>query len=174
MAPNFVQLCDDLISKNECSEIIKHVSDKLIPDVNSHTEYEYFDIHTWYPEIEPLRKAVVKLSKTYKKKYPEIDNTSYWDIEYLRIKKWSPGKHYSVWHSEHSLRTPHRVSSFLIYLSNNDSYTEFKRHGKYRTKLGRGIMFPAYYTHEHRGSICKRGLDRYIASGYFSFVGRKV
>ena len=69
-------------------------------------------------------------------------------------------------------REPYRVISFLIYLSDNDSYTEFRRHRNVRTKAGRGIMFPAYFTHEHRGSVCKMGLDRYIVSGYFTFKYR--
>ena len=63
-----------------------------------------------------------------------------------------------------------RVMSFLIYLSDNDSHTEFKRYRNVKMKAGRGIMFPAYFTHEHRGSICKNGLDRFIVSGYFSFI----
>ena len=168
--PNFIQRCDNLLSRNECSDIINYVSDKLIPDTNAHTQYEFCHTTNWDPELKPLQGAIAKLSKSYRKNYPEIDNLDIWNVEYLRIKKWAPGKHYSVWHSEHCKDNPFRVSSFLIYLSDNNSYTEFKRHGKVKTKLGRGIMFPAYFTHEHRGSICKSGMDRYIASGYFSFV----
>ena len=168
--PNFIQRCDNLLSRNQCSDIINYVSDKLIADINAHTQYEFYHTTNWDPELKPLQEAIAKLSKSYRKNYPEIDNLDIWNVEYLRIKKWAPGKHYSVWHSEHTKDCPFRVSSFLIYLSDNNSYTEFKRHGKVKTKLGRGIMFPAYFTHEHRGSICKSRMDRYIASGYFSFV----
>ena len=44
------------------------------------------------------------------------------------------------------------------------------RYRNVRTKSGRGIMFPAYFTHTHRGSICNKGLDRYIISGYYCFI----
>ena len=99
-----------------------------------------------------------------------------WGLEYLRIKWWKPEDYYSVWHSEHTIDSKHgtknslRVISFLIYLSDNDAYTHFKRHDSVKSELGCGIMFPAYFTHTHKGSICKKGLDRFIASGYFSFL----
>ena len=99
-----------------------------------------------------------------------MNQISKWELDYLRIKWWKPGDYYSVWHSEHNINSPLRILSFLIYLSDNDSYTEFSRYEKSETKAGSGIMFPAYFTHTHRGSTCKKGLHRYIASGYFSFI----
>ena len=91
---------------------------------------------------------------------------------YLNVQRTLPSEGYHAWHSEHGIgRTqPWRVLSFLICLSDNDSYTEFRRHRNVRTKAGRGIIFPAYHTHEHRGSVCKKGLDRYMFGGYFSFL----
>ena len=63
-----------------------------------------------------------------------------------------------------------KVLVFLIYLSDNDCSTLFKRYDDVETKAGRGILFPAYFTHEHSGSPCKKGLDRYALTGYFSFT----
>ena len=68
------------------------------------------------------------------------------------------------------LRSMMQQMNLKDYLSDNDSQTEFMRYRNVRTKAGRGIMFPAYFTHTHRGSICKKGLDRYIISGYYSFI----
>ena len=120
--------------------------------------------------LRPVFRAIETLKDSYAESFPEVTNIFPWGVQNVRLKKWSPDHYYSVWHSEHGIGdTSHRILSFLLYLSDNDAYTEFKRHRNVRSKAGRGIMFPAYFTHEHRGSICKRGLDRYIVSGYFIF-----
>ena len=122
--------------------------------------------------LRPLRDAIIDLKEAYQKRNPEVENIEAWDLEYVRFKWWKPGEFYQVWHSEHGngITQRLRVLSFLICLSDNDSYTEFRRHRNVRTKAGRGIIFPAYHTHEHRGSVCKKGLDRYMLGGYFSFL----
>ena len=122
--------------------------------------------------LRPLRDAIIDLKEAYQKKYREVEIIEAWDLEYVRFKWWKPGEFYHAWHSEHGTGITQRlrVLSFLICLSDNDSYTEFRRYRNVRTKAGRGIIFPAYHTHEHRGSVCKKGLDRYMLGGYFSFI----
>ena len=128
--------------------------------------------------LRPLINAIIELKELYQRKYPEVERVDPWDLEYVRFKWWKPGEFYHAWHSEHgvglgagALKTPQlRVLSFLICLSDNDSYTEFRRYRNVRTRAGRGIIFPAYHTHEHRGSLCKKALDRYMLGGYFSFL----
>ena len=174
---DFIERQDNLLSKKECDDIIDwSLSSRDIKQPNNvkYAGYSYVDFTCDevfdLPELQPIKRALLKLKTSYNEKHLELDNLNSWGLEYLRIKWWKPGDYYSVWHSEHDVKTPLRVLSFLIYLSDNDSYTEFTRYGKFETKSGSGIMFPAYFTHTHRGSVCKRGLHRYIASGYFSFI----
>tara|TARA_B100000131_G_C17868775_1_gene513320 strand:- start:44 stop:652 length:609 start_codon:yes stop_codon:yes gene_type:complete len=123
------------------------------------------------PPLKPLYNAINKLRDTYIDSYPEVFlHLAAWDLEYVRFKWWKPGKHFSDWHSEHDSVENKRVFSFLIYLSDNDCSTMFKRYEDVETRAGRGIMFPAYFTHTHKGSICKKGLDRYLISGYYCFT----
>ena len=106
----------------------------------------------------------------YMKKYPECCNMNHWELEHIRFQWWQPGRYFSKWHSEHMKGEPYRVLTYLIYLSDNDCSTDFKRYPSVESKAGCGIIFPAYFTHEHKGNPCKKGLDRYVLTGYFSFV----
>ena len=178
---NFIEIQDNLLTKEECVAAIKYVvgTRRFDLDVNkTYTGYDYvnlmerggsFEESFSISPLRPIANAIGKLKDFYYKKYSELSTIGRWNIDYVRLKRWNPGYHYSLWHSEQTIDQPKRLLSFLIYLSDNDAYTEFRRHRNVRTKAGRGIMFPAHYTHEHRGSICKKGLDRYIISGYYTF-----
>ena len=179
---NFIKVEDNLLTKKECTDLIEWVckNNKMIPHEHKHnwSGYDYHDLmHVGqnYDEcfstipLRPAYHAINTLKDSYVKSFPEVERISRWGIQYVRLKRWTRNNYYSAWHSEHMPDWSGRVMSFLIYLTDNNAYTEFRRHRNVRTKAGRGIMFPAYYTHEHRGSICKDGLDRYIISGYYGF-----
>ena len=178
---NFIEIKDNLLTKEECAAAIKYAVGTRIWHVDnnkSHTGYDFTDlmergedyVQCFSPlPLRPVFDAIETLKDSYIKSFPEVNSLSPWRVQYVRFKRWSPDHYYSVWHSEHSDEEPYRVLSFLIYLSDNDCSTEFKRYRNVKTKSGRGLMFPAYFTHEHRGSICKKGLDRYIVSGYYTF-----
>ena len=183
---DFIERQSNLLSKKECDDLInwslnsRPIDNPLNYDKSqySYVDFSYDEIFTLF-ELKPIKNAILQLISSYNQKYPELDELHSWRLDYLRIKWWKPGDYYSVWHSEHTIDSKHhgtknslRVLSFLIYLSDNDSYTEFTRYGKFETKSGCGIIFPAYFTHTHRGSPCKKGLDKYMASGYFSFIDR--
>ena len=177
---NFIKIHDNLLTKKECDDVIKCCNIRLKPDRNKEdfTGYDYCDIMDRGEDpvkcfspvpLRPALRAMETLKNSYIKSFPETNIIDRWGLDYVRFKYWEPGYYFSDWHSEHSCNCSTRVMSFLIYLSDNDSQTEFMRYRNVRTKAGRGIMFPAYFTHEHRGSVCKDGLDRYIVSGYYGF-----
>ena len=189
MDRDFIVRDDNLLTKSQCNQIIQYVKDnnEFVP--NKNIEYRgYSAVQLMYDggslddsfdvtELRPLKNAILKLECSYREKYPEVNNVSRrvgstlgsWEASNIKLKYWKPWEYYSLWHSEHGREIPNRINHFLIYLSDNDSHTEFRRYRNVRTKAGRGIMFPAYFTHTHRGSPCKKGLDRFIVSGYFSF-----
>ena len=181
MGRDYIERRDNVLTKQECTDIIQWVynNKNLIPDTNEYSGYDYCDLMDTGqdcmkvlspPPLKPLYESIVKLKNYYQKNNPEIERLDWWDIDYIRFKAWKPGEFYHKWHSEHGINTPFRILSFLIYLSDNDCCTEFRNYKNVPTKAGRGIMFPSYFTHEHRGSPCKKGLDRFIVSGYFGFT----
>ena len=174
----FITKKDNLLTKYECSNIINwsfNNRPREKYDLGGYNSVTFFEKDLLeLPQLDALRRSIVELKNSYIEEYPEVNkHVDPWGMEYVRIKWWKPGESYSSWHSEHSplkKGTLTRVMAFLIYLSDNDAYTHFKRHDSVKSELGCGIMFPAYFTHTHKGSICKKGLDRFIASGYFSFL----
>ena len=177
MARDYIEKQDNLLTKKECADIIQWVGNKK--KIYSEKFYDFCDFmepgenfeQCFSPvPLNPLYKSIIKLKDSYRENNPEVDRLGCWDIEYVRFKWWKPGKFYNAWHSEHMPEHLSRVMSFLIYLTDNDCCTEFRNYKNVPTKAGRGIMFPAYFTHEHRGSPCQKGLDRFIVSGYFSFT----
>ncbi len=178
---DFIGRHSNLLTKSDCTKIIDWVfkNKELIPDIGIlYSGYYYCDIS--FDEIlnnndlKKLSDAIYKLKEFYVKKYPEVNNTfNVWDFEYIRFKWWKPGKSFMPWHSDHggkSEREFKRIIAFLIYLSDNECYTEFRRYKNAKTKLGSGIMFPTFFTHEHRGGICKKKIDRFVISGYISYI----
>ena len=181
MVRDFIERRDNLLTKQECTDIIQWVynNKNLIPYTNEYSGYDYCELMDTGqdcmkvlspPPLKPLYESIVKLKNYYRESNPEVDRLGCWDIDYVRFKSWKAGEFYNAWHSEHTPEHLTRVMSFLIYLTDNDCSTEFRNYENVPTKAGRGIMFPAYFTHEHRGSPCKKGLDRFIVSGYFSFT----
>ena len=172
----FIERQTNLLTRKECDDLINwSFNSKPIqkPRNMQYAGYNHVDFMSnevvQLPELFSIKRSIIQLKNSYTRKYSELNDLPEWKLEYLRIKWWKPGDYYSEWHSEHNINSPLRILSFLIYLSDNDSYTHFKRHDSIKSELGSGIIFPAYFTHTHKGSICEKGLDRFIASGYFSF-----
>ena len=180
---DFIHKDENLLTKDECDGIIKWVFDNKKLETNEDTK-----VYTGYdsceimnvgenfhhvlspPSLTPLKGAIDNMLEGYMKKYPESCNMNHWELEHIRFQWWQPGRYFSKWHSEHMKSEPYRVLTYLIYLSDNDCSTDFKRYPSVESKAGCGIIFPAYFTHEHKGNPCKKGLDRYVLTGYFSFV----
>ena len=73
-------------------------------------------------------------------------------------------------HNEHTGMYPYRMLAWMIYLNDAVSGTEFPYQNKTITpKTGRTVIWPASWTHPHKGVIPNEGL-KYIATGWFYFL----
>ena len=73
-------------------------------------------------------------------------------------------------HNEHTGMYPYRMLAWMIYLNDAESGTEFPYQNKTITpKAGRTVIWPAGWTHPHKGVIPNEGL-KYIATGWFYFL----
>mgnify|MGYP001098297258 FL=1 len=164
---NFVLTKDNIFSEIECKDIIDFCKNKTIEGDFNYLNYKCYD----FPNSHFLFDRIKTLIQEYKTKYPEIDKTaSIWDLTSLRFKHFEPGKGYTDWHSEHCLSKPDRVLNVQIYLSNHNCGTEFFNNEVIQSKAGRVTFFPSYYTHTHKGQICPDNKDRYIITGYVTFI----
>ncbi len=92
---------------------------------------------------------------------------------YLKAQLTRKGEGYHAWHFESSTFTnAKRVLAWSIYL--NDDYEggelEFLYFGK-RIKLGAGdvVIFPAAFTHTHRGNMVTAG-EKLLLTGWYELV----
>ena len=90
----------------------------------------------------------------------------------LKLQKTNKGQGYHAWHFESSSKgTSDRVLAYTIYLNDIDDggETEFLYQSQ-RIKPTRGtvIIFPAAFTHTHRGNPPLSG-SKYIVTGWFNF-----
>ena len=168
---NFNLTVNDFLTQEECDSIIKQYDSQCTPGEDSHLNYDKFDIINDDNLAIILNKRLPTITDMYKQMYPEINYTgSFWRLTNLRFKKYNPGKSYDRWHSEHSIRNPHRILNVIIYLSDHYCGTEFYDDETIFSRAGRITIFPSYFTHTHRGQKCPENKTRYILSGYFNFV----
>lgn len=170
-----VLTADNIFTKEECENLIN-----LYTNNNS-----YQGIHTnpngsvgyYYNDIDinsfPYSHVINNFLNLYTEKYPEINMTSsYWALSTLRFKYFKKGNSFDNFHSEHSITHSQRVIGIQIYLTEHDCGTEFFYLKKtIKSKVGRVCIFPAYFTHTHKGQpdFLK---DRMIITGYYNFVER--
>jgi hypothetical protein len=170
MNTNFILTKDNFFTENECTEIINYFKDKTKKPENNYLNYLQSDIEQ-SPYMFSVSTKILSYIDEYKQLYPESNETSsYWGFTNMRFKHFMPGKNFDSWHSEHSFYYPYRMLSIMIYLSNHNCGTEFYNGDIIKSKAGRLTIFPAYFTHTHRGQVCPENKDRYLLTGYFNFV----
>ena len=90
-----------------------------------------------------------------------------------KIQKTQAGGGYHIWHCEDgAFLYRDRVLTWMIYLNDipveNGGATDFL-HQKcsFQPTVGTMVMWPATYTHMHRGSFLTGDIPKYIATGWF-------
>jgi hypothetical protein len=110
--------------------------------------------------------------KQYAEKYNILSTCSEHKTYSIKIQKTKPGQGYHLWHAEATNKdSSTRLLAWTAYL--NDDFeageTEFL-YQQYRYKPSKGdcIIFPAAFTHTHRGNPPIGG-DKYIITGWVEF-----
>jgi hypothetical protein len=108
----------------------------------------------------------------YAKKYSIMKDLGEHQISDMKVQKTSPGQGYHVWHAEASNRQNcNRVFAFMLYLNDveDGGETEFLYLKKrFKPQKNRLLMWPAGFTHTHRGNPPLSG-DKYIITGWIEF-----
>ena len=165
MNENFILTVDNIFSKKDCKILINLYKENLTFEKNNNYSYKDIDVYS-FMYLNKLKEV----TEIYTKKYDEINITaSCWSLNQLRFKLFKKGKSFSSWHSEHTFNYPYRVLSIQLYLTEHNCGTEFYYNKKtILSKVGRVCIFPAYFTHTHKGQpdLFK---DRMIITGYYNF-----
>ena len=179
---DFLEIYDDTLSKEECNHLITQF-DGVDPGrkvYGAHGGAEggkkattlFCDLRE--NVFDDFNKTVVSslamgLPK-YKERYSFLDEQLAWDISrYYNVQKYTEGQGYYALHCEHFGGAPFRMLVWMIYLNDAECGTEFPYQNKtVDAKAGRLVIWPAAWSHPHKGVTPNKGL-KYIATGWYSY-----
>jgi hypothetical protein len=181
----FIGIYDNVLSEDECKNIIDlfegDLNDKV--DKNGDTQFnkdkmERYDYQKFYLSNDTSNLIVLKVNEVLNKCI-ELYAKEFWVIKQLKatslevkLQKTPPKGGYHVWHCEQGdSKSSNRVLAWNIYLNDipdGEGETEFLWQGlRVKPKVGTVSIFPAYFTHTHRGNPVY-SCDKYIATGWYT------
>lgn len=187
----FIGIYENSFTKEECNDVINSFEkfDKL-GYTYSRSSSESSSLHKkdtaatlspyteldWGPEFIAMfhERFYNYIYSLYNIQYPTLQGLSQHRSRYIKIQRTRPTEGYHVWHCEHD--APHdardRLLSWILYLNDVEEggETEFLYQSlRFKPKAGTFILFPAYFTHTHRGNPPLSGA-KYIATGWVEFM----
>lgn len=133
------------------------------------------------PELQRFERQISKLGILYREKHSLMQaSVEPWYMDkFYNIQHYSKNQYYKLWHCENDGIMPrqeldqfayggHRSGVFMTYLNdvNSGGETEFYyQQLKIKPKKGLTLIWPAFYTHIHRG--CPTEEEKYVATGWF-------
>ena len=165
---NNICIIDKSLSNEECDLLIDEFLPKLEGSVRAFWNYSFYDVSF---DNKILNKLTSNIIEIYKNKYPEVNYThEKWSTQNFKFKVFEPGNYYDSLHSEQSSENA-RILSILVYLSDHNCGTEFHDGTMIKSVKGRSLIFPAFWTHAHKGQPCPDKKRRFILSAYATLDG---
>ena len=166
------KICDDLIDFFKKHPYRHHVG-TTGNGVKKETK-DSTDISLAYGDsaLDPYKKELQKCVSIYEKTYYGLDGIGRFSpaLEEVNLQYYKPGGGFKKWHFERHIKTKDRLLVFMTYLNDvPDGGTEFF-HQKTTcpAKKGLTVIWPAEFTHLHRGQVSKR--EKYIITGWYNFI----
>ena len=181
---NFIEIYDDALSVENCDKLIDYFNKSpqaegmlsgriLDPTQKQSTELNnsYFTSHEIVFRL--ISPTLQKYTDKYIEKYIPLKHVKKWgvDDEFTLKKFEGEDDGFKVWHMEHSIHNPYRILVWMFYLNDAQSGTEFFHHPNIESKKGRLVIWPAGWTHYHKGVTPNKGI-KYIISGWYSFINK--
>ena len=93
-------------------------------------------------------------------------------MDSFNLQRYKPGQHFKKIHSERlSIDDLHRIFAFMTYLNDVEEggSTYFSHYDlEIQPRKGLTLIWPAEWTHAHRGNILRKG-SKYIITGWINF-----
>ena len=151
----------------------ENVSSMLIDDSSVHFPvYDFPLTHLTASLIEQFDAGFLDAQQKYYTTYGQLQEVGALRYYEAKLQKTHPGQGYHTWHCEAGGREfQTRVLTWTVYL--NDDFdageTEFLyQQYRYKPKMGDIVIFPAAFTHSHRGNSPIGGV-KYIITGWLEF-----
>lgn len=180
----FIGIYENVLSEENCKNIIQLFEKDAENKINGgDTQFlkdrmERHDYQKFYPSSDKSNEIVNIINEALDKSivlYAE----EFWIVKQLKatslkikLQKTPPRGGYHVWHCEQgSKEAESRVLVWTIYLNDipsGEGETEFLWQGlRVQPKAGTVCIFPASFTHTHRGNPVY-SCDKYIATGWYT------
>lgn len=174
------ELCDDVLqsyidnsSRANRGRILLKEKGGSIVDLEEKDSYDmgFHSDTVFYPFSEYLEQ-LSKVLKLYLKKYHYANYLDRFGIkERINIQKYPLGGGYKQYHFEDG-GFMNRCLVFMTYLNDvtDQGETEFfYQELKIKPQKGLTLIWPAYWTHTHRGIVSKTQ-EKYIVTGWYSHL----
>lgn len=185
-APAFMGLYQ--ISDAVCEDLIQHFKtdphkragvvdagevDKAYKDS---TDLTFYGSSEPIPAFDNYYRELNKALEQYKSDYPLCsDGMHRWLFSGGNVQHYKPGGGFKVWHCERQglndlINRRHLAFSTFLNTVTDEGGTEFLHQNYVAQPIqGHTIIFPCDWTFTHRGRV-SHTQDKYIATGWFSFV----
>lgn len=147
----------------------KNQDERIFMDMSNHNNMFHVDADLCKFFYQTLMNTY---NEKYRAKYDSLAAVVQHSPKGMSVQKTRPHQGYHAWHCENAdLCTSSRVMAYTLYLNSVEEggETEFLYQGvKIKPEPGKLAIFPAYYTHPHRGNPIYKGV-KYIVSGWYTF-----
>ena len=181
---SFIFEFTDTVNTDNCNDIIKRFEDSKSEhyqgrvgqnfteqkDIKRSTDMVISGKNNWKDVDELLFTSLSKALSSIKKEF-EFFNGPFKDVGYA-IQRTNPGEYYH-WHIDggsHQFSDRQLVAIwYLNDVNGPGGETEFiNQNVKIKPEIGKLILFPPFWTHEHRGVKLQKGV-KYIATTWVVF-----
>jgi len=175
-----LSICEDLINYFELN-LAKQKKGKTFSGFNPNRK-DSIDITIKPKEIilpgNEIFKAYFEILfdcyKNYIEQWPFLkDLAQNLEIGSFNLQRYKPGQHFKAIHTERDgIQSSHRVFAFMTYLNDVEEggSTYFSHYDlEIQPRKGLTLIWPAEWTHAHRGNILKEG-SKYIITGWITFA----
>ncbi len=127
----------------------------------------------WGELMGELHPKLYSGVRSYVDKFPGLDSMNEFGlVDSYNMQRYLPGEGFYKWHCENmgGPKSIARCFVWMIYLNDvEDGGTEFlyQKHTE-KAEAGKFVIWPAYYTHMHRGEISYTK-TKYILTGWYMF-----
>ena len=186
LTPNFIgswtieaSLCNEIISyfeNNKHKQTQGSTSEGINLEVKNRQDISLTPEELKLPENKVFKvyfESLFECYKDYNIQWPYLSLIAYrLDIGKFNIGKYMPGQHFQETHCERAgLSTLHRIFAFMTYLNDVEEggSTYFNHYDlDIKPKQGLTLIWPAEWTHSHKGNVLKSGV-KYIITGWLTF-----
>ena len=188
--PSYIEIYDNALNKKECDILINQFEKStpttgmtgmgFAPHIKECLQLDDTFLSDGSIISNIVKPILIRYVDKYNQQYSKLlERTGPWKYNdnYSFQKYETEDDGYKAWHCEHAYAKGYdglegasrRILAWMFYLNNAKSGTEFMQYPTVRARMGRCVIWPAGWTHVHRGVIPNKGL-KYIITGWVSLV----